>query len=81
MEKTDSNAQLKVNDTLYTKEPDGLIQKWYVWSMRGDRFAVASTRNARLSAYKAYFSLADIGRIIYRTRQEAMHAPAKEAAT
>ena len=66
-----ANETLNINDPLYTKEPDGLVQKWFVWSVCGERFAVAPVRNARLSAYKAYFSLADIGRCIYRTRREA----------
>ena len=72
---------IKINDPLYTKEPDGMIQKWYVWAKRGERSAVAPVRNARLSAYKAYFFMNDLGRCIYRTRREAMNAPAKEAAT
>lgn len=78
---TRTDSPLRINDPMYTKEPDGMIQKWYVWAIRGDRFAVAPVRNARLSAYKAYFFLSDIGRIIYRTRREASSAPAKEAAT
>ncbi len=63
------------NDRLYTKEPDGSVQKWYVFGWYGPRFAVSPQRNATLSAYKRYYHMDDIGKTIFLTRKEANHAP------
>lgn len=38
--------------TLYTKEKDGTIQKWYLWGwVGGDRIAVSTVKNAKFTDY------------------------------
>lgn len=62
------------NDSMYTKEPDGTISKWYVFAWYGPRFAVASVKNAKLSAYKRYYHMDDVGKTIFCTKKEAKQA-------
>lgn len=62
-------------DRMYTKEADGLVQKWYVYGWYGPRFAVTVTKNARLSNYKRYYHMNDVGKTIFCTRNEAQKAP------
>ena len=62
-------------DKLYTKEPDGTVQKWYVWGWFGPRFAVAAVPNAKRAAYKRYYHMDDVGKTIFLTKREANHAP------
>lgn len=41
--------------TLYTKEKDGTIQKWYLWGwVGGDRIAVSTVKNAKFIDCKRY---------------------------
>ena len=56
---------------LYTKEIDGTIQRWFVWSMSDEHFAVSAKKNATLSSYHKYYLYADIGKTIFKTRKEA----------
>jgi len=63
------------NDKMYTKEPDGTVQRWYVFGWYGPRFAVAAVRNATLSAHKRYYHMDDVGVSIFLTKREANHAP------
>ncbi len=60
------------NCPLYTKEPDGTIQKWYVWGWTGPMFAVSTVKNAKLRDYKRYYRMSDIGKTIFFIRKEAM---------
>ena len=60
---------------LYTKEHDGTVQRWYLFGWYGDTFSVAPRKNAKLRDYKRYYSAADIGQTIYKTRKEATAAP------
>lgn len=62
------------NCRLYTKEPDGTIQRWYLWSWYGPRFAVATIRNAKLKDYKRYYHMDDVGKTIFLSRKEARQA-------
>lgn len=59
------------NQTLYTKEKDGTIQKWYLWGWVGNRIAVSTVKNAKLKDYKRYYDMNDIGKKIFLTRTEA----------
>lgn len=59
------------NQTLYTKEKDGTIQKWYLWGWVGNRIAVSTVKNAKLKDYKRYYDMSDIGEKIFLTRKEA----------
>lgn len=63
-------------DRMYTKNADGTIQTWYVWSWFGPRFAVTPTRYHQSSGYtyKAYYHMNDIGKTIFLTRKEAKEA-------
>ena len=61
--------------TLYTKEHDGTVQRWYLDSWHGDWFSVATRKNAKLRDYKRYYPAAEIGQTIYETRKEAVAAP------
>lgn len=69
---------MQENDRLYTKEPDGSVQKWYVFGWYGPRFAVATMRNANRSAYKRYYHMDDVGKTIFQSRKEANNAPTPE---
>lgn len=62
---------MKENQTLYTKNKDGTIQKWYLWGWVGNRIAVAAVKNAKLKDYKKYFDMNEIGEKIFLTRKEA----------
>lgn len=59
------------NQTLYTKEKDGTIQKWYLWGWVGNRIAVSTVKNAKLKDYKQYYDMNEIGEKIFLTRTEA----------
>ena len=59
------------NRRLYTKEPDGTIQKWYLFGWYGPNFAVSPVRNAKLHDFKRYYGMNDVGSIIFFTRKEA----------
>lgn len=59
------------NCPLYTKEPDGTIQKWYLFSWYGPNFAVSTVRNAKLHHFKRYYNMDDVGHTIFLTREEA----------
>lgn len=65
------------NDTLYTKEKDGTIQKWYFDAWVGNMFSVSTVKSAKLKDYKKYFDLDDIGKTIFLTRKEAREAEIK----
>lgn len=65
-------------DRMYTKEPDGTVQRWYVWAWYGPRFAVSVEKNANRSAYKRYYHMDDVGKTIFLTRKEANHSPIPE---
>lgn len=62
------------NDTLYTKEKDGTIQKWYFSAWSENQFSVSTVKNAKFKDYKKYFNIDDIGKIIFLTRKEAREA-------
>lgn len=62
------------NQSFYTKEKDGTIQHWYLFSRYGEEFAVSPRKNAKLSDYKRYYSMQDIGVKIFLTRKEASGA-------
>ena len=62
---------MEKNTRLYTKESDGTIMRWYLFSWYGPRFAVSPVRNAKLKDYKKYYHMDDIGKIIFLTRKEA----------
>lgn len=59
------------NKTLYTKEKDGTIQKWYLWAWADNQIAVSTVKNAKLKDYKRYYDMNDIGKKIFWTRTEA----------
>lgn len=61
---------MKDNQALYTKEPDGTIQTWYVWGWVGNRFAVAPRKNAKLRDYKRYYTADQLGKDIFLTRKD-----------
>jgi hypothetical protein len=60
------------NQTLYTNEPDGTIQKWYLWGHVGSEFAVSTQRNGGFSDYKKYYKANNIGKTIFTSRKEAI---------
>ena len=62
------------NDTLYTNEKDGTIQKWYLSAWIGNQFSASTVKNAKLKDYHKYFNIDDIGKIIFLTRKEAREA-------
>ena len=62
---------MKENQSLYTKEPDGTIQHWYLYAWYGNRIAVATRKNAKLRDYKRYYDMNEIGVKIFLTRKEA----------
>lgn len=62
------------NCPLYTKEHDGTIQKWYLFSWYGPHFAVSTVKNAKLHHYKRYYHMDDVGKIIFLTRKAALSA-------
>lgn len=66
---------MQENDRLYTKEPDGTVELWYLWAWFGPRFAVAKTRNANRAAYKRYYHMDDVGKTIFTSRKDANKAP------
>lgn len=57
--------------TLYTKEKDGTIQKWYLWGWVGNRIVVSTIKNAKLKDYKRYYDINEIGKKIFWTKIEA----------
>ena len=59
------------NCPVYTMEPDGTIQKWYVFGWYGPDFAVSPVRNAKLCGYKRYYNINDVGKKVFLTRSEA----------
>lgn len=63
------------NCPLYTKEHDGTIQRWYLFAWYGPRFAVATVKNAKMSDYKRYYHMNEVGERIFLTRKEANAAP------
>ena len=67
--------KLQENTSLYTKEIDGTVEHWFVYSLCGFDFAVTRTRNAKRSAYRRYYSIDDIGKTIFQSRTDAIHAP------
>lgn len=60
---------------LYTKEHDGTIQRWYLFSWYGDTFSVAPRKNAKLRDHKRYYRLSDVGTTIFTSRKSAAAAP------
>ena len=66
--------KLEENQRLYTKQLDGTIAVWFVFSQRGDDFCVSPRRNAKRRDYRKYFTIADIGKTIFLTRKEAREA-------
>lgn len=60
------------NCPVYTKEPDGTIQKWYVFGWYGADFAVSPVRNAKFCDYKRYYNINDVGKTFFLKRQEAV---------
>ncbi len=60
-----------INCPVYTKEPDGTVQKWYLFGWYGPNFAVSPVRNAKLRDYKRYYSIDDVGKKVFLTRGEA----------
>lgn len=62
---------MKNDQTLYTKEKDGTIQKWYLWGRAGNQIAVSTVKNAKLKDYKRYYYMDDIGEKIFLSRTEA----------
>ena len=69
------------NFPLYTKEPDGTIQKWYLFSWHGPRFSVSTVKNAKFHHYKRYFHMDDVGKTIFLSRKEAQAAPVPSLAS
>lgn len=62
---------MKENQSLYTKEKDGTIQKWYLWGWVGNRICVSTVKNAKLKDYKRYYDMNEIGVKIFLSRKEA----------
>lgn len=58
------------NCPVYTREPDGTIQKWYLYGWYGPNFAVSPVRNAKLRDYKRYYNMNDVGKTVFLKRQE-----------
>ena len=59
------------NCPVYTREPDGAIQKWYLYGWYGPNFSVSPVRNAKLRDYKRYYNTNDVGKKVFLTREEA----------
>ena len=59
------------NCPVYTREPDGTDQKWYLYGWYGPNFAVSPVRNAKLRDYKRYYNTNDVGKKVFLTRGEA----------
>ncbi len=66
------------NDTLYTLELDGTIQKWYVVARYGQQFSVSGVRNAKLRNYKRFYHMDDVGKSIFFSRKEAKESVQKK---
>lgn len=66
------------NDTLYTLELDGTIQKWYVVARYGPQFSVSGVRNAKLRNYKRFYHMDDVGKSIFLSRKEAKESVQKK---
>lgn len=62
------------NKQLFTLERDGTVQKWYMFAWYGNRFAVATKKNAKLRDAKKYYCIDDIGKTIFLTRKDASAA-------
>ena len=67
------------NFPLYTKEPDGTIQKWYLFGWYGPRFSVSTVKNAKFHHYRRYFHMDDVGKTIFLSRKEAQAVPVPPA--
>lgn len=59
-----------MNCTVYTREADGTIQKWYVCGWCGPNFAVSPVRNARSSDYKRYYHMNEVGKTVFLNRRD-----------
>ena len=69
---------MHTNDTLYTLELDGTIQKWYVFACFRQQFTVSGVRNAKLKDYKRYYHMDDVGKTIFLSRKEAKESVQKK---
>ena len=63
---------MNYDQVFYSVENDGTIAKWYVTAWFGSRFAVTPRKNGKLWDYHRYYDMADVGKTVFATRQDAL---------